>query len=149
VATTGRPGEPHVDPADRPAARERGRDTRSRFDRFVGVGQTLVSQPATFAVAVLIVAGWAATYPLFHKAAEWQAVIHSVSGVISLLVLVLLENAGRRADEAAQEKLNVMSEALVVLLEDRAAERGSGPEFEALDEQARMLRTAVGLEERH
>ncbi len=144
-----RPDDVHVDPADRPAARERARDTRSRFDRFVGLGQSLVSRPSAFAVAVMVVAGWALTYPLFHKAAEWQAVIHSISGVTSLLLLVLLENAGRRADEAAQEKLNVMSEALVVLLEDRAAERGSGPEADVLDEQAELLRTAVGLEERH
>lgn len=147
--TTDRAGDIPVDPADRPAAQERARDTRSRFDRFVGVGQRLVSQPQTFAVAVLIVAGWAVSYPLFHKAAEWQAVIHSISGVISLLLLVLLENAGRRADQAAQEKLNVMSEALIALLEDRAEARGHGLQHDALDEQARMLRTAVGLEERH
>jgi low affinity Fe/Cu permease len=143
------PGDLEVEDSDRPAARERARDTRSRFDRFVGFGQSIVSRPSAFAVAVLVVTCWALTYPLFHKAAEWQAVIHSISGVTSLLLLVLLENAGRRADEAAQEKLNVMSEALVVLLEDRAAERGSGPEHDALDEQARMLRTAIGLEERH
>ncbi|MCW2999636.1 MAG: hypothetical protein JWN65_3185 [Solirubrobacterales bacterium] len=138
-----------MDLDDRPAAAERARDTRSTFDRFVEVAQALVARPEAFTVAVLVIIAWGISFPLFHEVAEWHAVIHSVASITSLLLLVLLENAGRRADQAAQEKLNVMSEALVALLEDRAAERGSGPEHEELTEQAQVLRTAVGLEERH
>ncbi len=133
---------------ERPGPRERARDTRSRFDRFVEVAQGAVSRPEAFAVAVAIIVLWGLSFPLFHEIAEWHAVIHSVASITTLLLLVLLENAGRRADQSAQEKLNVLSEALMVLLEDRADERGSGSRHEALLDQAKMLRTAIGLEER-
>jgi hypothetical protein len=69
--------------------------------------------------------------------------IHTVASVLSLLLLVLLENAGRRAQEAAQEKLNVIAEALSDLMSSRADQ---DPE---LTGSVRRLREAVGLEERH
>jgi hypothetical protein len=56
---------------------------------------------------------------------------------------VLLENAGRRSEEAAQEKLNVLAEALSDLMEHHS---GDSPE---LRESVTKLRRAVGLEERH
>jgi hypothetical protein len=56
---------------------------------------------------------------------------------------VLLENAGRRGEEAAQEKLNVIAEALADLMESRA------DDDPGLEESVRRLREATGLEERH
>jgi hypothetical protein len=56
---------------------------------------------------------------------------------------VLLENAGRRDAEAAQEKLNVLAEALAALMDSRGAD---DPE---LHKAAAELRDAVGLESRH
>ena len=73
----------------------------------------------------------------------WMAVIHTVSSVLSLLLLVLLENAGRRAEEAAQEKLNVLAEALSDLMASRAQDDPG------LDDAVQRLRDAVGLEARH
>ena len=138
-----------MDTADRPAAPSRHGDTRSVFERFVEVAQQAVSRPHTLALVFLLVVLWGLTFPLFHHAAEWHAVLHSTLAVISLALLVLLENAARRDAQAAQEKLNVMSEALVALLEtqvDAAPDRAAG---ERLGEQAGRLRTAVGLEDRH
>ena len=63
--------------------------------------------------------------------------------MLSLLLLVLLENAGRRHNEAMQEKLNVLAEGLAALMTSQAAD---DPE---LAEAAEKLREAVGLEERH
>jgi low affinity Fe/Cu permease len=139
-----------TDTTERPAADSRRRDTRSAFDRFVEAAQGLVSRPATFAIAIAVIVVWALSYPLFHEIAEWHAVIHSIAAITSLLLLVLLENSGRRTEEAAQEKLNVMSEALIALLEEHAeAAPVDGERRAALTEQAERLRTAVGLEERH
>jgi low affinity Fe/Cu permease len=139
-----------MDTDDRPARAARSRDTRSRFDRFVEVAQAIVSRPEAFTVVALVIILWAASYPLFHHIAEWHAVIHSAASITSLLLLVLLENAGRRADQAAQEKLNVMSEALVALLDERAdAHAGDEDARGPLTERAQALRTAVGLEDRH
>jgi len=58
-------------------------------------------------------------------------------------LLALLENAARRSDEATQEKLNVLAEALAALMQSRASE---GSE---LQEDVEKLRDAVGMEERH
>jgi len=57
--------------------------------------------------------------------------------------VVLLENAGRRAEEAAQEKLNVIAEALAELM---TSEARTDPD---LREAAERLRQAVALEKRH
>ena len=63
--------------------------------------------------------------------------------MLSLLLLVLLENSGRRAEEAAQEKLNVLAEALAELMESQSRDDTE------LEGATHKLREAVGLEERH
>ena len=113
------------------------------FERFVEQAHYRVSRAPFFMLCVVIVVVWFASLPLWPSAKEWQVAIHTVGAVISLLLLVLLENAGRRADEASQEKLNVMAEALAALMRSRARD---DPD---LDEAAQRLSEAVGLEERH
>ncbi|TCN42043.1 hypothetical protein EV644_104425 [Kribbella orskensis] len=61
----------------------------------------------------------------------------------TLLLLVLLENAARRTEEAAQEKLNVIAEALAELMHSQTR---TDP---ALQEATQKLRDAIGLEVRH
>jgi low affinity Fe/Cu permease len=126
---------------DRPAAGVRAR--RSLFDRFVEAAYQRVSRPLFFLVCVAIVLGWLASLPLWGDAKAWQAAIHTVTSVLTLLLVALLENAGRRSAEAAQEKLNVIAEALAALMASRAVEDRS------LDEAVTRLRDAVGLDERH
>jgi low affinity Fe/Cu permease len=123
-------------------ARDGGND-RTRFARLSEATYNRVSGPGFFVVCVSIVAAWALSYPLFSSAKSWQVVIHTVGSVLTLLLLVLLENASKRAEEAAQEKLNVIAEALAALMDSGAR---SDPE---LREAAAQLRDAVGLEERH
>lgn len=114
-----------------------------RFERFVEATQKQVSRAPFFAVCVGIVVLWFASLPLWPNLKEWQVAIHTVGSVLSLLLLVLLENAGRRADEASQEKLNVIAEAVAALLKSGARD---DPE---LEDAAEKLSQAVGLEERH
>jgi len=118
-------------------------DGRSGFDRFVEATYLQVSRAPFFGICVLIVVAWFLSFPLFPDAKSWQVAIHTVASVLSLMLLVLLENAGRRSEEAAQEKLNVIAEALSALMSSRARQ---DPE---LEEAVRRLRDAVGLEERH
>ncbi len=124
-------------------ARQGNDDDRSWFERFVERTYLRVSGPAMFFVCVAIVVVWFASVPLWVDLKEWQVAIHTVASVLTLLLLVLLENASRRAEETAQEKLNVLAEALAALMESRA---GEDPE---LQEATTKLREAVGLEERH
>ena len=92
-------------------------------------------------MAVVVI--WAVSYPLWKSTTKWELAIHTFTAVLSLLLLVLLENAGRRNTESMQEKLNVLAEGLAALMESRAAD---DPE---LEEAVVKLREAVGLEEQH
>lgn len=121
----------------------RGGDDRSVFDRFVESAESVVTRAPFFLVCAGIVVAWAVSLPLWADLKAWQVAIHTVASVQSLLLLALLENAGRRAEEASQEKLNVIAEALADLMESRARDD------ERLGESVQRLRDAVGLEDRH
>ncbi|AQA24761.1 low affinity iron permease family protein [Rhodococcus sp. MTM3W5.2] len=125
------------------AQTRRSGDRRSAFERFVEQAQLRVSQAPFFFVCAGLVALWLVSLPLWTDLKTWQVAIHTVASVFTLLLVVLLENASRRADEAAQEKLNVIAEALAALMDSSAAHDP------ALREAAARLRDAVGLEARH
>lgn len=94
-------------------------------------------------IILVALLAWAFSYPLWSSSTKWELALHTGAAVISLVLLVLLENAGRRDAEAAQEKLNCVAEALSALMTSRAQE---DPE---LAKSVEKLREAVGLEERH
>ena len=119
------------------------KDGLDPFEKFVELSTKAISRAPFFAVVVAVVVVWAASFPLWKSTTKWELAIHTFGGVLSLLLLVLLENAGRRNTEAMQEKLNVLAEALAALMESRAAD---DPDLRAA---AVNLREAVGLEERH
>jgi len=131
---------------ERSDAAQTRRDQREQswFERFVELANQVVSRAPFFYLCVAIVVAWLVSVPLWADLKLWQTAIHTVSSVLSLLLLVLLENAGRRSEEAAHEKLNVIAEALSDLMAARAHQ--GDPE---LADAARRLRDAVGLEERH
>lgn len=116
---------------------------RSLFERFVERAQTAVSEAPFFAVCVGIVLLWLVSLPWWADLKTWQTAIHTVASVFTLLLVVLLENASRRANETSQEKLNVVAEALAALMDSASA---SDPELRGA---AARLRDAVGLEARH
>jgi low affinity Fe/Cu permease len=128
--------------SDAAESREKS-DGRNPFERFVEAIQQRVSRAPFFFVCLGIVVAWLVSVPLWADLKSWQVAIHTVTSVLSLLLLVLLENAGRRSEEAAQEKMNVIAEALAALMESQARHDP------ALDESVSQLRKAVGLEERH
>jgi len=124
-------------------AREGNGNDRSWFEQFVETAYLRVSGATMFFVCVGIVVVWFASVPLWVDLKEWQVAIHTVASVLTLLLLVLLENANRRDAEAAQEKLNVLAEALAALMESHSADD------QELRDATRKLREAVDLEERH
>jgi low affinity Fe/Cu permease len=118
-------------------------DRRSLFDRFVQTAYLRVSQAPFFFVCSGIVVAWLISLPLWVDLKAWQTAIHTVASVITLLLLVLLENASRRSEEASQEKLNVLAEALAALM---ASQARTDP---ALEDATQKLHDAIGLERRH
>jgi hypothetical protein len=130
---------------ERPAAGDRrsARDGRGPFERFVEGTHGLVTRPSFFFACLAVVLLWLLSAPLWADLKSWGSAIHTISGVLSLLLLALLENAGRRAEQASQEKLNVLAEALAALMDSRAADDPG------LGDAVSKLRDAVGLEHRH
>ena len=118
-------------------------DGRSVFEKFVEAVHSRVSQAPFFLVCLGIVIVWGLSAPLWPSLKEWQVAIHTISSVLALLLLVLLENSGRRAEEASQEKLNVLAEALAELMESHSRND------KELEGATHKLREAIGLEERH
>ena len=118
-------------------------DGRGPFDKLVEAVHQRVSRAPFFMIILVAIALWAASYPLWSSSTKWELALHTGSAVLSLLLLVVLENAGRRAEEASQEKLNCLAEALSELMRSRAQD---DPE---LQKSVVKLREAVGLEERH
>jgi low affinity Fe/Cu permease len=114
----------------------------SRFDRFVESAHAKVSRAPFFALCVLVIVGWLLSYPVFADPKSWQVVIHTITSVTTLLLVALLENAGRRDAKAAQEKLSTLAVALADLMDSRAAD---DPQLET---RAAELREAVGVERR-
>ncbi len=120
-----------------------GGDHRGPFDRFVEGAYLHVSRAPFFMLCVALIFAWLVSVSLWADLKAWQVAIHTVTSVVTLLLIALLENAGRRSEEAAQEKLNILAEALCALMTSRATQ---DPE---LDGAVKRLRDAVGLEERH
>src|SRR3954447_8195229 len=114
----------------------------TRFDRFVEAAHAKVSRAPFFAVCVVVIVGWLAAYPLFDDPKAWQVVIHTITSVTTLLLVALLENAGRRDALAAQEKLSTLAGALADLMDSRGAD---DPD---LKQRAADLREAIGIERR-
>ncbi|HEU5240571.1 MAG TPA: low affinity iron permease family protein [Ornithinibacter sp.] len=123
--------------------RKKDDDGRDPFERFVEAANQLVSRGPFFIVIVVALALWAASYPFWSSTTKWELALHTGSAILSLILLVLLENAGRRSQESIQEKLNVVAEALADLMSSSAAD---DPE---LEESVEKLREAIALEERH
>ena len=102
-----------------------------------------VSRAPFFALCGCIVVAWLViSLPLSKDLKEWQTAIHTVASVLTLLSVALLENASRRAEEAAQEKLNVIAEALAELV-------GSGSHKDPDLQMPRITCDVVGLEGFH
>jgi low affinity Fe/Cu permease len=113
-----------------------------RFDRFVEAAHAQVARAWFFMACFAIIVGWLLSYPLFGDSKSWQVVLHTITSVITLLLVALLENAARRDANAAQEKLNTIAGALADLMDSHAV---SDPD---LPDRAADLRASVGLEDR-
>jgi low affinity Fe/Cu permease len=118
-------------------------DGRDPFEKFVETVNHVVSRGPTFVIILAALVLWAVSYPLWSSTTKWELALHTGSAILSLLLLVLLENAGRRSQEAIQEKLNVVAEALSDLMTSQATDDPK------LEESVEKLREAIGLEERH
>jgi low affinity Fe/Cu permease len=83
---------------------------RGRFDQLAEAASNFSSSPTFFAVCLLVVAAWAASFAIgdtaHHAAGDLMA-------AVTLLLVALLKNAERRAEGAVQQKLDAIAAALL------------------------------------
>lgn len=115
-------------------------DKVSAFDRFAEGAAALFSRASFFAFCVLVLLLWAPSYFLIRETDEWQIIIHTVTTIITFLLVAILQNSEWRADAAIQGKLNAIADGLADLME---AESDAHPQ---LHEAVAELRRSVGLE---
>ncbi len=84
----------------------------SPFTRFAKKPSTYTGRPATFILAVLVIAVWAFTGSLFHHSDTWQLVINTGTTIITLLMVFLIQNTQNHDTEALQIKLDEIIRAI-------------------------------------
>jgi low affinity Fe/Cu permease len=63
-------------------------------------------RPLTFAIAVLIIAAWALSGPLFKFSDTWQLIINTGTTIITFLMVFVIQNTQNRDGAAIQAKLD-------------------------------------------
>ena len=65
-----------------------------------------VGSPWAFALAALVIVGWACSGPLFHFSDTWQLVINTATTIVTFLVVFLIQNSQNRDSKAIHLKLD-------------------------------------------
>jgi low affinity Fe/Cu permease len=76
------------------------------FPRFAHRTAELVGRSYAFIFAVLIIALWAVTGPLFHFSDTWQLVINTGTTIVTFLMVFLIQNTQNRDAHAIHLKLD-------------------------------------------
>jgi low affinity Fe/Cu permease len=85
---------------------------RSWFTRFTKTTAHSTGRPLAFLLAVVIVAVWAITGPLFGFSDTWQLVINTGTTVVTFLMVFLIQATQNRDAEATQVKLDEIIRAI-------------------------------------
>ena len=76
------------------------------FSRFASETARIVGHPYMFFLAVVMLAGWALSGPVFHFSDTWQLVINTATTIITFLVVFLIQNTQNRDAKALHLKLD-------------------------------------------
>lgn len=76
------------------------------FHRFAKWTAHATGHPASFVMALFVIAVWSLTGPLFHYSDTWQLVINTGTTVVTFLMVFLIQNTQNRDSQAVQIKLD-------------------------------------------
>jgi low affinity Fe/Cu permease len=85
---------------------------RTWFTRFTKRTAHVAGRPRAFLLAVMIVAIWAISGPLFGFTDTWQLVINTGTTVVTFLMVFLIQATQNRDAEATQVKLDEIIRAI-------------------------------------
>ena len=76
------------------------------YSRFTKFASRFCGRPIVFALAVITIAAWIITGPLFGFSDTWQLVINTATTIITFLMVFLIQSSQNRDTEAIQIKLD-------------------------------------------
>ncbi|SFI63701.1 low affinity iron permease family protein [Planctomicrobium piriforme] len=82
------------------------------FNHFAKLASTFTGHPAAFGLAVIVVALWGLTGPLFGYSDTWQLVINTSTTIVTFLMVFLIQNTQNRDMAATHIKLDEVIRAL-------------------------------------
>jgi len=115
------------------------------FDRFAEGASKFASRPWFFAMCLALILIWAPSVVVLPDIDTWQLIINTATTIVTFLMVALLQNSQRRADEATQHKLNAIADGLADLMHSMS--KGHAEEAE-LQRDLKELKQSVGLEHR-
>lgn len=89
----------------------------NRFELFSQWVSQNLGHPLAFLIALLIVAVWGITGPLFGYSDTWQLVINTGTTIVTFLMVFLLQNTGNRTIDELHERLKTVEKQNKALLE--------------------------------
>ena len=78
----------------------------SYFDRFARQVAYFAGHPVAFAGAMLLIALWIVSGPVFGFSDTWQLVINTATTIVTFLMVFVIQNTQNRDGEAMQIKLD-------------------------------------------
>lgn len=78
----------------------------SWFSRVSKAVSNFTARPLCFGLATGVVVAWALTGPMFHYSTTWQLVINTGTGLVTFLMVFLIQSSQNRHTDAIQVKLD-------------------------------------------
>lgn len=86
--------------------------TSSWFARLAQRAAKATGSSAAFLAACILTLVWLASGPLFHWNDTWQLIINSISNIVAMLMLFLIQNTQNRDSAALQLKADELLRAM-------------------------------------
>jgi low affinity Fe/Cu permease len=124
---------------------------RNAFRLFARTSSSVLGSPWAFIAAILIIAAWAVTGPMFHFSDTWQLIINTGTTIVTFLMVFLIQNTQNRDSKAVHLKLDELIRALhgarnhlvdLEKLSDEELKKLEG-EFQRVHEKADQTKKAV------
>jgi low affinity Fe/Cu permease len=119
------------------------------FRKFAHKTSETVGSPAAFAVAVLIIAMWAASGGVFRYSDTWQLVINTGTTIVTFLIVFLIQNSQNRDAKAIHLKLDELIRSIGKARDELVdLEELSDEELEKLQQEFHQLHERI-VKHRH
>jgi low affinity Fe/Cu permease len=79
---------------------------RDAFRIFARSSSTVLGSAWAFIIALVIIAVWGATGPIFHFSDTWQLIINTGTTIVTFLMVFLIQNTQNRDAKAVHLKLD-------------------------------------------